>query len=82
MGTGFQSGRSRAHLWPPSPLAIRRLELGLSQADVAAAAGIYREHLSRLELGKRQPRPQTAEALARALQCDPADLFPPARSGR
>lgn len=45
----------------------RRQELGLSQADLAAAAGIDRRQIGRYEAGDAQPTLTVARALARAL---------------
>ena len=50
-------------------IRIRRKELGLSQAQCAAAAGISRPYLSQLETGVRQhATPPTYTALRTALQ--------------
>lgn len=57
-------------------LALRRCELGLRQSDVARRAGITRQHLALLEEGRHTPIGRTARALARALECDVAEIFP------
>lgn len=67
---------NQSHRLPPSPLATRRLVLGLRQSDVATLAGIQRGHLSRLERGVNQPGWGTVQRLAAALTCQPADIFP------
>lgn len=55
-------------------LRTRRKELGLSQADCAAEAGISSGYLRQLELGfKRKLRPPTYMALRTALQLEPTD---------
>lgn len=45
----------------------RRQELGLSQADLATAAGIDRRQIGRYEAGEAQPTLLVARSLARAL---------------
>lgn len=44
-----------------------RQRLDLAQADVAAAAGISREALARIEGGRSMPRSETLIAILRAL---------------
>jgi transcriptional regulator with XRE-family HTH domain len=60
----------------PSPLRLRRLSLGLTQAELAEAAGLSREQVARLEVGESEPRLSTIKRLAGALGCDPALIFP------
>ena len=64
------------HRNPPGPLRLRRLTLGLTQADVAARAGISRDQVVRLEAGLSSPTWRTAVALAAALDRSPLELFP------
>ena len=45
----------------------RRKELGLSQVELAAAAGVNQGYLSEIERGKANPRRRTIDALAVAL---------------
>lgn len=45
----------------------RRKELGLSQVELAAAAGVNQGYLSEIERGKANPRRRTVDALAVAL---------------
>jgi transcriptional regulator with XRE-family HTH domain len=75
-----QHPRSRAgrriSITTVSPLAIVRLDRRLRQADVAARAGITRQHLGLLEAGRHTPTRKTAQALASALECDVAEIFP------
>ena len=54
----------------------RRQELGLSQTNLACIIGIAESTLSDLELGKRRPWPKARKALAKALKCTEAKLFP------
>jgi transcriptional regulator with XRE-family HTH domain len=49
----------------------RRHALGLSQADVAEAAGLQQSYYSRIELGRIEPRLSTLQDIARALQLEP-----------
>ena len=55
----------------------RRLEKGWTLDQLRDAAGISAHALSLLERGIRQPRPSTITKLARALDCQPADLMEP-----
>jgi len=52
----------------------RRGELGLTQQEVAARAGIDADTLGALENGKRWPWPRNVAAIARALDLDAAEL--------
>jgi transcriptional regulator with XRE-family HTH domain len=55
-------------------LRDRRTELGLSQADVAAAAGVDKRQIRRYEADQQQPVLSVAVALAAALRLDVAEL--------
>jgi transcriptional regulator with XRE-family HTH domain len=59
-----------------------REEQNLTIQQLADRAGLTRNGVSLIELGKRKPGIDTAEALARALNREVGDLFPkvPARS--
>lgn len=63
-----------------SPIALLRFVANLSQAELAARAGLSRETVSRLERGER-PRLDTARAVSRALGVDVATLFPENEEG-
>lgn len=54
----------------------RRLELALSQEEVAERAGLARSTVLKAEAGRRL-RPSTIRKLARALRCRPSDLVVP-----
>jgi transcriptional regulator with XRE-family HTH domain len=56
--------------------AFRRAELGKSQQDVARDVGTTRQHYSAIERGLHVPTPRTALAIARALECEPQEIFP------
>ncbi len=56
----------------PVALAMRayRNRLGLSQAEVAKAAGMQASHISAMESGTRKVTPKMAKRLAEVLECD------------
>lgn len=56
-------------------LREKRLEAGLTQAELAEAAGLHFTTISHLESGKTDPQPRSLKLLARALDCRPADLW-------
>jgi DNA-binding XRE family transcriptional regulator len=59
-----------------SPLAEYRRARGLTRAELANLAGVTRMTVYLLETGKVSgPRMKTAVAIAKALGCDPAELF-------
>jgi transcriptional regulator with XRE-family HTH domain len=53
-----------------------RIERGLSQAKLAARAGIDPSTVNQIETGKRSPSANSLNKLARALEVEVADLFP------
>lgn len=54
---------------PGAEVRRRRIELGLSQQELADLAGVYRDSVGNLETGKTQhPRPTTLRAIVRALE--------------
>jgi transcriptional regulator with XRE-family HTH domain len=57
---------------------LRRLrrDRNLTQVQLAAAAGLERNHLARLERGERHPTWETVLRLAAALGCTPNDFLP------
>lgn len=62
-------------------VAARRLELGLSQADVAELVGTTQSAIARLEAGGRPPRIDTLLRIANALDCELAvELRPRTRT--
>jgi len=54
----------------------RRIALGHGMNRFAAMAGISGPALSRIENGKRQPRPETLKKIADALGCQITDVTP------
>jgi len=62
----------------PSRLRVRRLECGLTQAELAARAGVSRQLVAAVESGQNAPAVDAALGLARALATSVEDLFAPA----
>ena len=58
-----------------NPLRARRKALQLTQAQLAAAAGVSRQLVVAAETGVNTPSVDAALRLAAVLDCDPADLF-------
>jgi transcriptional regulator with XRE-family HTH domain len=54
----------------------RRLQRGLTQAQVAAKVGISHQALSEIERGNQAPKWETIYALSKALVCEVWDLIP------
>jgi len=53
----------------------RRLDLGMSQEDLAHAAGLHPTVIGRLERGDREPRLGTIVVVSRALTVSPGKLL-------
>lgn len=53
----------------------RRTLMGLSQLEFARRAGISQQYLSRMETGQRGISLEHLGAIARVLECHPADLM-------
>lgn len=66
-------------LFVPAKLVKTRALLKMSLTDLAIRAGVSYRELHRLELGQRQPRPETLARLAKALHCTTEDLTVPGR---
>ena len=64
-----------------SRLRERRLQSGLTQAELAARAGVSRQLVAAVELGQNAPAVDAALGLARALATTVEDLFAPAPLG-
>ncbi len=60
-----------------APLLVYRTAAGLSQVDLAAAAGLSPFTISRLERGLHSPNLKTVQAIARALGRSASAVFPP-----
>lgn len=56
------------------PIAVARLQAGLTQAQAAAALGWSRATLANFETGQRTPRLTHLEPLAKLLNCTIYDL--------
>lgn len=52
-----------------------RLNLELSQEQVAERSGVHATEVSRIEAGKRDPRVSTVERLAKAVKMRPGQLL-------
>lgn len=58
-----------------SPIARRRIALGMTQKQLAEAVGCYTKDICRWELGKREPRINSLLRLAEALNCTVDELL-------
>ena len=56
-------------------LRARRIELGLNQEDIAAAAGVDRTYVSLLERGQRQPTVTVLIQISRAMKLEPEHVL-------
>lgn len=54
---------------------IRRVEVGITQEELAGKAGFARSFLSGIELGTKLPTTASVWRLAQALDCLPSDLW-------
>jgi transcriptional regulator with XRE-family HTH domain len=59
-----------------------REDRGLSQEELAHAAGISRNFIGMLERGERTATVETVESVCRALGVSPGSLFEPEKRGR
>jgi len=55
----------------------RRTALGMTQEELAVAAGVSQQYVSGLERGQRNPTVLTLWDLAKPLEASPADLLTP-----
>ena len=53
----------------------RRLAIGISQEELASAAGLHRTYIGSIERGERNVSLQNIVAIARALSASPSDLL-------
>ncbi|MGH2842191.1 MAG: helix-turn-helix transcriptional regulator, partial [Solirubrobacteraceae bacterium] len=58
-----------------SPVRARRAQLGMTQAQLAAAAGVSRQLVAAVEVGVNTPAVDAALRLAQALRCPAERLF-------
>lgn len=61
--------------WLGSNLRAARLDLELTQEQLADLSGVHATEVSRIEAGKRDPRVSTVERLANALKIAPGELL-------
>jgi transcriptional regulator with XRE-family HTH domain len=59
----------------PERLRQLRRQRGMTQAQLADAAGVTRLYVLRIEAGAQDPTSKVVEALARALKVKPGELF-------
>ena len=59
-----------------SPVRVLRVAHGMTQAELAEAAGISCATVISIEKGTALPRLRTARAVAHVLRCEVLDLFP------
>jgi transcriptional regulator with XRE-family HTH domain len=76
----FDRAGPASHHAPMKRLAALRKAQGLTQADLAARAGIAQPYLSTLERGNTSATLRTVYDLATALGVGPADLFEPSEA--
>lgn len=62
--------------WIGEKIKIKRLELEMTQDDLATKSGLPQSHISRLEHGQHSPSHRTLERIAEALQVQIGDLDP------
>ena len=53
-----------------------REKAGMSQVELARRARMASQNLSAIERGRLAPWPKVERSLARALKCNPGELFP------
>ena len=58
----------------------RRMDIGLSQVDLAERLGVFQPYISDLESGRKSPLMETLADIAEALETTPAKLLTPARA--
>jgi transcriptional regulator with XRE-family HTH domain len=63
-------------------LKFARLEMGLTQAQLAEQAGLLQQYVSRLESGKQNVTLTTAQALAKVVGRDVSAMLLPIKSRR
>lgn len=63
-------------------IRVRRVDLTLSQEDLAEALGISQGYLSNLERGQRSLDVKLLERIAQALKCSMAELLDEERKTR
>ena len=72
---GLTTDEMRELLAAPTPLAFWRRKRGLTQAELAEAAGIAQNYVSDLETGKREGSPSQWLAISRTLGISMEELL-------
>jgi DNA-binding XRE family transcriptional regulator len=72
----------RAYFRVARQLAERRLELGLTQGELAKRSGVPQSEISRIETGNGNPTVRTLAALAKILKADLAVIPRDKKTGR
>lgn len=56
-------------------IRARRIELEMTQQDLAAATGLYQPDISAFEGGRKEPSLETISVIAKGLRIQPEALF-------
>jgi predicted transcriptional regulator len=56
-------------------MRTRRIELGLTQQELAEATGLYQPDISAFEAGRKEPTLETVSVIAKGLRIRPEALF-------
>ena len=56
-------------------IKVRRVELGMTQGELAEKLSVGQSNLSYIECGKRDVSLSLLDEIARALKCKPEDFF-------
>ena len=67
--------KSRLHRYFIENVRARRVELGLTQAEVAAKMGISQSSYAEIESGRRTPTLEAVERVAKVMKSDPIELL-------
>ncbi|MBR7150389.1 MAG: helix-turn-helix transcriptional regulator, partial [Oscillospiraceae bacterium] len=70
-----KDGRAAPRRTNDSPIARKRRERGMTQAQLAEKVGCYTKDVSRWETGERKPASKSLYALAQALGCTIDELM-------
>lgn len=68
--------------WVGHRIKVRRIDLEITQIDLAQRLGVTQAYLSYLEKGQRQITLGLLEKIASALQCPMSELMPPEKNSQ